>query len=235
MNEPKVLVAAPIYSGKDYIFKEWYNLITHLNYPNYDWLIVDNSRMESYAVGLRRKGYQKVIHIPRGGNSRKGIARASEYIRRYAINNGYDYIMFIESDLLPPKDIIQRLMKHNKLVCGATYEIGLHGSKDAPRRPIYYEKYKTETGDNGLRLMDVETAYSFINTGLMKCPAFGFGSTLIHKSIFSKYSFKYDANGTLHSDMVFYWELHNDGVECFVDTDIVVPHFNQNWAFMKDY
>lgn len=235
MDEPKVLVAAPIYSGKDYIFDVWYKLITNLTYPNYDWLIVDNSRMGSYATGLRRKGYQKVIHVPRGGNSRLGIARASEYIRRYAINNGYEYIMFIESDLLPPRDIIQKLMMHGKSVCGAVYEVGLPNSKDAPRKPLLYEEYITDTGDKGLKVMEPEDGYKMLNTGLRQVPAFGFGSTLIHKSVFSKYTFKYAENSKLHSDMVFYWELFNDGVKPYVDTDLLIPHFNQNWAHMKDW
>ena len=234
MNEPKVLVAAPVYSGKEYIFDAWYKNITSLDYPNYDWLVVDNSRMESFHRKLRRKGYQKIVHVPRGGNSRLGIARASEYIRNYAINNGFDYIMFIETDLIPPKNIIKRLMNHKKLIVGAVYEIGLHGSKTAPRHPLLYEAVKREDGIR-LEILPPERGYPLLNTGLIQTPAMGLGCTLVHSSLFKKYTFKWTSVGKQHTDSLFYGDLWNDKVPVWCDTDILIPHFNQNWANVKDW
>ena len=234
MKIPKVLVAAPTYSGKHYIFPEWYKNITKLDYPNYDWLIVDNSKIESYAIKLRREGYKKVIHVPRGGNSRVAIARASEYIRRYALDNGYDYLLFVETDLIPPKDIIQTLISHRRDVIGCVYEIGITGSKSAPRRPLIYHKTQTENG-MGLQMLPINEAYDMVKTGVRETKACGFGCTLLKRNILEKYPFKYSKTNRLHTDMIFYWELDMDNVPVYIDTDIIVPHFNQNWNIVEDF
>ena len=231
---PKVLVAAPTYSGKHYIFPYWYKNVMELTYPNYGLLIVDNSSNQNYVNRLRREGYKHIMHVDRGENSRIAIARASELIRRQAERNDYDYIMFIETDLLPPKDIIERLMKHEKQVTGAVYEVGIKGSKDAPRRPLLYHK-TNESGEWRIDLHSPEDAYAMLNKGLTEVKACGFGCTLIHKSIFNKYTFKYSPKTRLHSDMLFYWELDTDGVPVYADTDLIIPHFNQNWINVKDY
>lgn len=234
--EPKVLVAAPTYSGKHYIFPQWYENITkNLTYKNYDWLVVDNSKMGSYATKLRRQGYKKVIHIPRGGNSRLGIARASEYIRKYAIENNYDYIMFIETDLLPKPDIIQHLMRHAKPVVGAVYEVGLKGSKEAPRRPLIYHAVEGDSGRTELRILPQKEAYEQMNKGLIRTPGMGLGCCLIHKTVFNEYDFKYSSTTKLHTDVLFYWELWSDKVPVWIDTDYIVPHYNQNWTMVKDW
>jgi len=237
MNEkyPKVLVAAPTYEGKHYIFPRWYNNIKNLDYPNYDWLIVDNSRTLSYHTKLRRLGYQRIVHVNRGGNSRFGIGQASEYIRQYAIENNYDYIMFIETDLLPPRNIIQRLLGHEKMVVGAVYEIGLHGSKEAPRRPILYHPLSTPDGGSKLEMLTPEEGYKMLNKGVIKTPAIGLGCCLIHRDIFHKYPFKYSPDTSLHTDVIFYWDLWNAQEPVWVDTDIVIYHENQNWINVKDW
>ena len=97
------------------------------------------------------------------------------------------------------------------------------------------KKRKMEDGSMGIQMYDIEEAYKMINTGLREVKACGFGCTLIHKSIFNKYSFKYSSKTKLHTDMLFYWEMDIDNVKVYCDTDIIVPHFNQNWAIVKDY
>ena len=233
-DAPKVLVASPVYSGKDYIFDKWYKTITNLDYPNYSWLIVDNSKGLSYSTKLRRKGYKNVVHVARDASSRRGIANSSEYIRQHMIKYGYEYVMFIESDLIPPKNIIDRLIRHCKDVVGAVYEIGFHGSLNNPRRPLLYYHHRDRDGKVSLKLLPKEEGVKMINQGVIKTPACGLGCTLISRDIMEKYEFKYAENSTLHSDMIFYWELWDDGVDVWVDTDIMIPHFNSDWGKVKD-
>ena len=235
MKEPKVLVASPIYSGKHYMFPKWYENVQRLDYSNYDWIIVDNTSNMSYVSKLRRLGYKHIYHVPRGGSSRLGIARASEFIREYAIKHEYDYIMFIESDLLPPKNIIKRLLNHEKYVAGAVYEIGLHKSVVAPRRPLIYQVGRTEDNKEILEILPPEEGYSMMGKGLIKTPAMGLGCCLIHSHIFKKFPFKWNSKGKQHTDSLFYGDLWNAKEEVWVDTDILIPHYNRNWIHMKDW
>lgn len=236
MELPKVLVATPTYSGKHYIFPRWYHNVTkNLTYPNYDWIIVDNTKSQSYITKLRREGYRKVHGVPRRGNSRIALGQASEYIRNYAIKNNFDYIMWIESDLLPPPNIIERLLAHKKPIVGAVYEIGFDWSKDSPRRPLIYHVSKSESGEEYLDILPRHEGYSMLNRGLIRTPAMGLGCCLMHKDIFTQYPFKYSKNTKLHTDSIFYYELWKDKVEVWVDSDIVIYHENQNWKDVKDW
>ena len=232
---PKVLVAAPTYSGKHYIFPKWYENITHLSYKNYDWLVIDNSKRESYSVGLRRQGYKKIVHIKRGKHARQALANSAEYIRQYALKYGYDYVMMIETDLLPPKDIIERLMAHDKKIVGAAYEIGLHGSKEAPRRMCIYD-YGNDSDkyERLIRLMSVKEGYEFIDGTLKACAGMGIGCTLMRRDLLEEYPFKYTDKHFLQSDVILYLDLAQNHVPVYVDTGIIVPHFNQNWTVVED-
>ena len=217
------------------MFPRWYANIQKLNYPNYDFIVVDNTNNLSYVSKLRREGYKHIYHQSRGGNSRIAIARASEFIRRYAVENDYDYIMFIETDLLPPKNIIQRLMGYKKPVTGAIYEIGLHNSTESPRKPLLYRPEEAIDGTIHLKILTPKEGYSMMNKGLLQTPAMGLGCCLIHSNIFKKYTFKYTSTGKQHTDSLFYYELWRDKVPVWVDTDIIIYHENQNWAVVKDW
>ena len=236
MKHPRVLVASPIYDKKHYMFPRWYQNVTrNLTYPNYDWIAVDNSKAQSYLVKLRRAGYKKIHGVPRGGNSRIAIGQSSEYIRKYAIRNNFDYIMWIESDLLPPPNIIERLMAYQKPIVGAVYEIGFHGSSDAPRKPLIYHVVEDNEGKQYLDVLPAQKGYETLNKGLIRTPAMGLGCCLMHKDIFTQYPFKYSSKSKLHTDAIFYYDLWKDEVEVWVDTDIVIYHENSNWKNVKDW
>jgi GT2 family glycosyltransferase len=106
MKLPKVLVFSPTYEGKEYCRKEFVDNISRLSYPNYDFLMIDNSRTDDYYNLLKKEGVN-VVKVPRGANSREALAAAQNYARRKALDEGYDYVLSVESDVFPPRDIIQ--------------------------------------------------------------------------------------------------------------------------------
>jgi hypothetical protein len=117
---PKVLVAIPTYQGKDYVFKENFQAIKNLDYPNYDYVYIDNSVGTSYAKKLRMRG-ANVVRVNRGANSRQALCNAQNYARDKVLSDGYDYLLFIESDLVPDRDVVNRLMRHGRQVVGSVY------------------------------------------------------------------------------------------------------------------
>jgi len=117
---PKVLVAIPTYQGKDYVFKENFQAVKSFNYPNYDYVYIDNSKGTSYAKKLRMRG-ANVVRVNRGANSRQALCNAQNYARNKVLSEGYHYLLFVESDLVPDKDVINRLLKHNAKIVGSVY------------------------------------------------------------------------------------------------------------------
>lgn len=234
MRAPKVLVFTPTYSGKEYCRKAFLESVSKISYPNWDFLLVDNSASPNYARKLRRQGVS-VTRVPRGANSREALAAAQNYARNKVLGEGYDYLLSLESDIFPPPDIIWRLLKHSKQVVGALYFIG--GMGDTPRVPcVFITDYKEDKGMWGTRLINArEHSLMERDGGIHQVHGMGVGCTLISKGVLSKYAFWTDNRFTnKHSDVYFYMKLWNNKVPVYVDYDTVCHHENSDWGLVKD-
>lgn len=230
MSHPKVLVFSPTYEGKDYIFKEFYERISSLDYPNYDFMIIDNTEDDTYFNRLVEQGYENIYRVSRGGNSRQALCNAQNFARKRAIDEGYDYVLSVESDLIPPKDIIIRLLRHFVPVVGVVYMLGVEDIK-VPCLFVLTPK----NGVIGTRLVQPHEIPLYRNAGLKRIHGVGMGCTLIRRDVFSKYFFWYDERFTnKHSDVYFFLELENDKVPVYVDTDVFVEHYPSSWDLVKD-
>jgi glycosyltransferase involved in cell wall biosynthesis len=121
-NLPKVLVACPTYSGMSYCLEKFIERIKNLNYPNYDILLIDNSEDDDYfnkissidkIAVLKDKTIEK--------NPRKKIVDSRNKIIDYALQNKYDYILMMDQDVIPPKEIITELLKDNQNLVSGLY------------------------------------------------------------------------------------------------------------------
>ena len=238
----KVLVVTPTYEGKHYIFDKFYKRLRELTYPNYDFIIIDNSTGSNYVTKLRRMGVRNVHHCNRGRNSRDTLAISQNYAREYFLKGNYDYVFSLESDVIPPVDIIQRLMRHQKMLVGAVYLIGTGTTK----LPCLFVTDKMESGENGTRLIGTKRlggklvsvkgeVEKYLNKGLLRFHGMGLGCTLIRRDLLSSFGFwtdeRYDDK---HSDVYFYLALHNKGYDVWADTDLMVDHWPSKWDEVSD-
>jgi glycosyltransferase involved in cell wall biosynthesis len=236
----KVLIGIVTYEGKDYIFPKCYEAVQNIDYHNYHILIVDNSSTMNYYHKMIQRGYSKnnctIKHITRAKNSRDTLSDSQNYIRKYALENDYDYVLFVESDLVPPPDSLKRLLNHGKLVVGSVY--WLEGSNflgTKGRIPCIFFTKSHELGVTGTRLIYPEELQKFLNTGLRNCHGCGLGCTLIHKNIIKQFPFWTDERfDNKHSDVYLYMDLHNARIPVFIDTDLTVPHYPSKWDDVKD-
>jgi glycosyltransferase involved in cell wall biosynthesis len=230
---PKVLVASPTYNGKDYIFQEHWDAIRKLDYPNYDYIYIDNSKGDSYLSLLRRRG-AKVVHVPRGQNSRQALCNAQNWAREKVLSEGYDYLMFIESDIIPTPDAISRLISYELPVVGATYYLKDH-QQNLEVPCIFFTEYKPEVDANGTRLITLQEVPGFLNTGLRQVHGMGLGCTVFRRDIIERFSFWHDERfDNKHSDVYYYMDLHNNKIPVYVDTNFIVKHYPSDWAFVQD-
>jgi hypothetical protein len=124
MRLPKILVCAPTASAKDYCFEEWLDNVMGFTYPNFDVKLFDNTLDDGIFV-RRMNNY----YISNYGDNQKFLAfnsfirsQTNSFIERMCISNnwcsticidgGYDYILHLETDVFPPKDIIEHLLFH---------------------------------------------------------------------------------------------------------------------------
>lgn len=232
-NYPKVLIAIPTYAGKDYILRQCIQCVKNFTYPNFEYMIIDNTEDMKYFLKLRREGFKSELrHVDRGGNSRQALCNAQNLARQKCLDEGFEYLLFVECDLLPPPDTIQRLIAHNVPVVGVLYLLGTGTIK---RPCIFLKEYKKDQLCMGTRLLKPEEYTEYYNKGLKKVHGTGLGTTLIRRDIVNRFIFWYDERFTeKHSDVYWYMDLDNNGIPVYVDTDFMIEHVPSQWELVKD-
>ena len=114
----KILVGCPTSNHKEYSINEYLNGIKNLNYRNFDLILVDNSEDNNYFNKLKSLG----INVIKGKyfeSAKDRVINSRNILREYFLNNDYDYLLSLEQDVVPPSNVIEKLLEHNKEVTGA--------------------------------------------------------------------------------------------------------------------
>jgi hypothetical protein len=160
---------------------------------------------------------------------------------------GYDYLFMLESDVIPHKDVIERLMEHmdphnldlkkGKRIIGCPYHIGLRTKNLC----IAQKKYMEKSAGWGCEYMKPGEESQFIGKGLQRVHAMGVGCTLMHKSLFmldlatKKQPLRFwysslddtrmkDQSIRKYPDTYFYLDLENNGIPVYCDSNQYVMH-----------
>ena len=232
MKYPKVLIFTPIYDAKDYALPEFLKHSKKVSYPNCNHIFIDNSKGVKYHKKLIDMGLD-AYHIKRGNNSREALARAQNFARKKALEEDYDYIFSLESDIMIPPNIIQLLMRYGKDVISGLYMIG-DKKKNFLVPCITLPEWNTDLNSWGTRLLKPEEFKDYLHKGIKQVQAAGMGCCLIHKNAYKNTTFTYDPRFTAHSDVYFFNRMFERHIPVFVDTDILCRHDNSLWEDVKD-
>ena len=232
MKIPKVLVFTITYEGKDYCFDEFKAQCEKFNYPNFRHIWIDNSKTLDYYNKLKAEGLD-VYHVERGNNTREALARSQNFARKIALDDGYDFALSLESDILAvPSNIIQYLVGRGKEMVGCFYLIG---GKDYRVPCITVNKKNEAYGLVGTRLINQEETRDILaNKGLHAINSCGLGCTLISSEVLEKISFMYYPDLKAHSDVFFANKVWSNGFRIYVDSGIVLDHHNMPWSGVDD-
>jgi hypothetical protein len=161
-----------------------------------------------------------VIRSPILDNPYEQVTAARNALRLAAIQGGYDYLLFVESDVIPPRDIIERLLSHGKdfvttvqynhFVRGNTIDrfisLSRRSTDPGPRHGRFYNL--TEDHVREASLTTVDRAHS--------------GCTLIAVHLLRDMPFRND--NEQGNDYLFSDDLRARGVVLYVDTTISICH-----------
>ena len=106
----KILIGCPTSEHKSYCLKEYIEAVKKLNC---DVLLVDNSECEEYYNKIKSLGVN-VIKDRYYKKARNRIVSSRNLLKEHCLKNGYDYLFSLEQDVIPPLDVIERLLKLNK-------------------------------------------------------------------------------------------------------------------------
>lgn len=212
---PKILICTPTYEGKGYILDRFVERIKEFTYSNYDILFIDNSKDDEYFNRIKSLGVP-VEKSKWHEQSKIRLTNAQNLMRKRFLEGDYDYMFSLEQDLLPPKDIMEQLLAHNKDVVSGWYYI-----TNVPR-PCLCREW-TLIDMKFFQMSPLLT--NMAENKLMKCFSGSFGVSLIKRKVIEEIKFKSYVGFPHHSDTWFYFDCEKKGFEVWVDTDLLVPHF----------
>lgn len=134
------------------------------------------------------------------------------------LDKPYDSLFFLDSDMFPPYDTIERLHKHNLDVVSANYPILL------------------ESGIKSAAFTD-KVPHGYREVGLKEVDSIGLGACLIKRHVIENvmkhskakcFSLTHDDRGHIKDgeDVIFCNYLRELGIKIHVDFDIECDHFN---------
>ena len=227
---PKVLVAAPTSIVKRYIAIDWCIMAKNLTYPNYDILIVDNSIDENYHKQLRAYGF-KVLHVsPKNKSAKAYVTESQNLIRDVFLKGNYDYLMSIEIDIIPPANVIEKLLSSKKDIVSVPYFIDF--GKKSNLLMIHLRKTKGEKAHEPYRV-GFDEDFDDYNGNVNLVYSNGIGCSLIKRHVLEKIKFRYGPLG--YSDTYFYQDVWEAGLNNYVDTSMIAKHFNSDWFLNYDH
>jgi len=217
--KPRILIGVPINDIKLYCWEEFSEHTKKLGYPV---LIVDTSKNNEMKPYIKREKFMYAYYWAEKAMDR--VVGARNMIAEYAIENDYDYVMWVDSDVMVKPGIIEKLLSHDKELVSAVYNT--IGKNEFPRIVHNIETEKS------YEPMPVD----YIDTGLRQASQIGFGCVLTKIDVLEKVKFRcerYQDTGYIRygEDYCFsndIWLKHD--IPIWVDTDIQVPHkVNEPW------
>jgi len=215
---PKVLVGAPNNVRKDYILERYINRLKELSYQNYEIVLADNSKDDTYKSKIEGFGI-KCLKTAWYEGSRARIVESRNAIRQYMLDNNFDYYLSIEADVIPPRDIIEQLLQHNKEIVGGWYYVCDPGKA----RPCIGSTWTLVDGDKLINNPPVGNQMGMYR--LIKVFLGSMGIMLFKRNVMEKIKFQVYEHFSQHDDTWFFFAAENHGFDVYVDTDLLVAHF----------
>jgi len=236
-NKPKVLVGCPINAIKEYALDYFMEGLHSLTYPNFNVAFVDNSRTSAFLQKLKEKAREwedkkggthkfTLLRSVYDEKARARICRGRNKARAMAIHGDYQYCLFLDSDVVPPADVIERLIARNKKIVSGVYMIGLPGYEQL--RVTAY-RYPSEEA----RKADIITSFGIMEmfpSRLIEADFIGLGCVLLHRDVFGKIEFSYDPEKTAGEDIHFSQKARDAGHKIYLDSSVLCKHYFRAWG-----
>ncbi len=235
--QPKILIGCPTSDVKAYCLNQYIEGIRNLAHDSFDILLVDNSSGDDYFQRIKAAG----IPVVKGkffSGAKDRIVFARNLLRQKVLDD-YDYFFSLEQDVVPPRDVIETLLSHNKEIVSGIYFNIVHGKLD----PLIYKKIDEKTireaTDGNFGVEDVEKVLSQKNLDLthfripftfeeveeprlLEVGFCGLGCVLIKREVLEKIEFR--ADETSFDDMFFSIDARKNGFKIFADTNQKCKH-----------
>lgn len=139
---------------------------------------------------------------------------------KHAIENEYDYILWIDSDMAIPKDTLKRLLEAEKDIVSGVYTYKLLGGTNAVAKRFIPSEVDTY---EDIPLTDIQA-----HEGLIEIDGVGFGIVLTKVSIFDKIPDPWFVlTKNMGEDIDFCRKAQNAGFRIYLDPKVLAGHIGK--------
>jgi GT2 family glycosyltransferase len=236
----KILIASPTYDGMEYCFKEFIEHIKSIDYLSLDILIIDNSRTKKFFRNIRKIPRIKVIYDDtREEKNIQRLISSRNKIINYAMEKNYDYLLMMDSDVMVPSNILNRLLSHNRDVCSGLYFNYFKVKDKFELLPVCYRKleekyypiYKKFFPHADMRMFSRQMDLMEANSKeLFEVSVPSSGCVLLSRKAFSsgaRYGLIKEFEEKFKSttdDLKFFKNLREEGFKIYCDTSVLCAH-----------
>ena len=263
MNKKRVLVGSPVYQ-KPEILDAFLNSLKNLNRNtiDIDYMFVDDNKDEKSSKLLeefKREESKVIIMLGKeqgvyvcneeshywDDDLMLKVANYKNSIIEYAIGNNYDYLFFVDSDLILHPDLIEHLKVANKDIVSEVFWSQWH--KDRPLEPNVwlfdeYDLVPKRLGENlsekEMKLRELKFLNKLRIPGLYEVGGLGACTLISRAALVEGVNFKPIKNLTIHGeDRFFCIRAAVLGLDLFVDTHYPAYHIyrEEDLEGVKDY
>lgn len=138
-------------------------------------------------------------------------------LAKAALQDGADYLLWLDDDMRFPPDVLLRLLNHRQDIVGANY-----CTRGTPARFVGFKRVGSDNEDGGDRCLTLPNS-----TGLEAVDALGFGCILIRKEVFLRTEYPWFQNRWdaprgrfVGEDVHFCLAAKEAGFQTYVDHDL---------------
>ena len=217
-KRPTVLLGCVTYDKDSAYLEGFMESIKTQTYKDFDLLFIDTSSAEGYDAKLRETGAEVIRDSFSHDHSIKKITGGRAKVREYALEHGYDYLFFVDSDVRLPGEALARLIADDKAVVAGVYLTIQNIMGKRFLLPVVADF--TDEPDS-CRPMALRES---LGKDIKEVAWIGFGCILIKRAVIEKVTMRYYEKSMSGEDVAFCVDARKAGFNIFADFSIKCHH-----------
>ena len=153
------------------------------------------------------------------------IYDARNNIAKKAIKDGFDQVLWLDSDMIFEPDLLTRLQAH--LDAGAEFVTGIYFARKKPIKPIIYKSVTVKNSGGGYEA-EITPYTDYPRDSVFEIEGCGFGAVLVKKSVIERvraaYGLPFFPAMGLGEDLAFCHRARELGIKILCDSSIKPKH-----------
>lgn len=184
-----------------------------------DCTVYDNRK--DFLMEMSKWKYHSKFDFFTVSTGRMHTSYARELLAEEALKVGADFILFIDDDMMVPKNLFPALIKHAD---SADIIAPLCFQRIAPYNPVVY-KIKEGRQSDGRKFIYNESNKDYPRNSVFQADAVGFGVVLIKTEVLKKLPKPwFFSNQNVGEDIYFCLEAKKRGFKLLIDSTIKIGH-----------